>query len=90
MKNGMLDLNDHLFAQLERLAEPDLTTEQLEAEISRSQAMVSVADRITDNAKTRITAARLFAEHGHAVLDMLPAVGHSTTKQISDQSGGDS
>lgn len=90
MKNGMLDLNDHLFAQIERLAQPGMSTEELNAEVSRSQAMVSVADRITDNAKTRIAAARLYAEHGHHVLDMLPTVGHGAARQISDQSEGDS
>jgi hypothetical protein len=37
--------------------------------------MVEVADRITENAKLSITAAKLFAEHGSQVLPYLPKIG---------------
>lgn len=39
MKNTLVDLNNHLFAELERLSDEDLTGEELEAEISRSKAL---------------------------------------------------
>ena len=74
-KNKLSDLNDHLFAQLERLADEDLSAEQLEAEVKRADAIVSVADQITENAKLSLTAAKLYAEHGAAVLPMLPQIG---------------
>lgn len=77
MKNKLGDLNDHLFAQLERLADETMTAEQLEAEVKRAAAMVGVADRITGNADLQLRAARLFAEHGNAVLPMLPQIGKS-------------
>ena len=32
MKNTLVDLNNHLFAELERLSDEDLTSEELEAE----------------------------------------------------------
>lgn len=76
-KNKLGDLNDHLFAQLERLTQPNMTAEQLAAEIERTGAIVDVADHITQNAKLQLQAARLFAEHGAQVLDLLPQIGKS-------------
>ncbi|MCD1620108.1 hypothetical protein K7H20_18790 [Salipiger manganoxidans] len=75
MKNRLSDLNNHLFAQLERLADETLSPEQLEQEVKRADAIVSVADTITSNADLQLKAAKLFAEHGAAVLPMLPQVG---------------
>lgn len=36
---------------------------------------MAVADQITANAKTQLVAAKLFAEHGQAVLPHLPQIG---------------
>jgi hypothetical protein len=78
MKNKLSDLNNHLFAQLERLADEDMDADKLEAEVKRAEAMVSVADRITGNAELQLKAAKLFAEHGAQVLPHLPAIGKAT------------
>lgn len=75
MKNKLSDLNDHLFAQLERLSDEGLDAEKLEHEVKRAEALVAVADQITGNADLQLKAAKLFAEHGGAVLPMLPAIG---------------
>ena len=75
MKNKMTDLKDHLFAQLERLTDEALTPEQLEAEVKRSEAVVALADQITEGAKTQLAAAKIFAEYGQAVLPYLPQIG---------------
>lgn len=75
MKNKLTNLNDHLFAQLERLSDEDLTSEQIATEVSRTEAIVSVADKITSNADLQLKAAKLFAEHGQAILPMLPQIG---------------
>lgn len=75
MKNKLSDLNNHLFAQLERLSDESLTTEQIEKEVKRSNALVSIADKITGNADLSLKAAKLYAEHGDKVLRHLPQIG---------------
>jgi hypothetical protein len=75
MKNKMVDLNNHLFAQLERLAVEDLTPEQIEQEVKRTDAIVSLADQVSRNADLQLKAAKLYAEHGNSVLPHLPQIG---------------
>lgn len=46
MKNTLGDLNNYLFAQLERLDDESLSEEGLNKEINRSKAMSSIAAQI--------------------------------------------
>lgn len=69
------NLSTHLFAQLDRLSADGLTPEQIEQEVSRTNAIVSVAREVTNGADMQLKAAKLFAEHGKAVLPMLPQIG---------------
>lgn len=78
MKNKLSDLNNHLFAQMERLSDEEMSPEQLEQEVKRSSALVSVADQIAGNADLQLKAAKLFAEHGEKVLPQLPKIGGAT------------
>ena len=49
MKNTLGDLNNHLFAEIERLGDEDLQGEELEKEIDRAKAVTSVASQIIAN-----------------------------------------
>lgn len=69
------DLNDHLFNQLERLSDPSLDAEAIEQEVKRADAIVDVSDKVLHIADTSLKAAKLFAEHGQAVLPHLPQIG---------------
>lgn len=46
MKNKLSDLNNHLFAEIERLSEEDLKGEELKKEIDRANALACVAKEI--------------------------------------------
>jgi hypothetical protein len=74
MKNKLSDLNDHLFAQLERLSDEAMTAEQIDQEAKRGTAIIGVADQIIKNAGVQIQAARLLSEHGYDPSPHLPAV----------------
>jgi hypothetical protein len=49
MKNKLSDLNNHLFAAIERLGDEDLQGEKLMDEINRSHAISNVAAQIVAN-----------------------------------------
>lgn len=80
MKNKLTDLNDHLFAQLERLSEEGLSAEQIEQETARGAAIVSVADSIIRNADLTFKAATFVATHGDRYRPALSGlIGKSVT-----------
>ena len=49
-KNRLIDLNDHLFMQLERLNDDNLIGADLDRELKRSKGMTDVADKVIRNA----------------------------------------
>ncbi|WDL96916.1 hypothetical protein [Alicyclobacillus sp. ALC3] len=59
MKNTLGDLNNHLFSQLERLSDEELTGERLAEEISRARAVTSVASQIIANGALVLEAKKL-------------------------------
>ncbi len=71
MKNKLTDLNDHLFAEIERLGDEELSGEKLQQEISRAKAVSDVATRIIDNAKLALDATKLQVEYGGIVREKI-------------------
>ncbi|MBU1138824.1 MAG: hypothetical protein KKA76_07600 [Proteobacteria bacterium] len=59
MKNKLTDLNDHLFAQLERLNDEDIKGEDLQQEIERSKAISGIAKDIVGGAKLALEAKKV-------------------------------
>lgn len=54
--NTMVDLNDHLFAELERLGDESLEGEALEREIGRAKAVAEISRAAIENANTVLRA----------------------------------
>jgi hypothetical protein len=53
-KNKIEDLRNHLFLQLEKLADEDLKGDALKEEINRSEAISGLADQIIQSAKVEV------------------------------------
>lgn len=83
MKNKLTDLNDYLFAQLERLTDESLSAEAIESEIKRAGAVVQVADKIVGNAKLLLDAHKLAVEHGKPL--GLPMIAAPNGDKIADR-----
>ncbi|NFO03157.1 hypothetical protein FDB23_03355 [Clostridium botulinum] len=62
MRNTLGDLNNHLFAQLERLNDEDITGEELKEEITRAKAVTGIASQIINNADVILQAKKLQVE----------------------------
>jgi hypothetical protein len=71
-KNKLTDLNDHLFAQLERLADESLTPEQVDKEAKRGKAIVALADQVVKNASLQVQVAKIVSEKGN-MRPLMPA-----------------
>lgn len=63
MKNTLGDLNNHLFAQLERLSNEGLKGENLKEEIDRAKAVTAVASKIIANGSLVLEAKKIADDH---------------------------
>lgn len=75
MKNKLMDLNNHLFMQLERLSEENLTDEQIKQEVTRTRALAVVSEQIIRNADLQLKAVRILADHGDRFKPQLTMIG---------------
>lgn len=64
MKNKLSDLNNHLFAQLERLSDEDLQGDDLKDEIKRAKGVTDISAQIIQNAGLQLKAVELQLEYG--------------------------
>lgn len=61
-KNKLSDLNDHLFAQLERLDDDNLKEDQMANEVFRAKAITAIAAQIIKTQKLALDAMKLVAD----------------------------
>lgn len=74
MKNKLIDLNNHLFAQLERLSDESIKGDALKEELGRAKAVSNIAKDIVSNASLALKAAEFktdFKNPHHRLPQML-------------------
>jgi len=64
VRNTLGDLNNHLFAQLERLSDEDLKGDQLKEEIVRAKAVTGLASQIIANGTLVLKGRQIQLEYG--------------------------
>ena len=70
MNNKLSDLNNHLFAEIERLSDEELNEDELKSEIDRARAITAVSKQIIENGALALRAEKFKQEMG---LDSLNA-----------------
>ena len=73
-RNKLIDLNNLLFEQLERLSDEDLTPEELDRELRRTKGVCAIGRTIIDNAQVALDAQKHIDEYAldkHDQSDML-------------------
>lgn len=84
MKNKLSDLNNYLFESIERLMDDELSNEELEREIKRSDAIQKVAKTIIDNGSLAPQAQKHFDEYGIPTQVEMPLLGVTDTNLIEE------
>jgi hypothetical protein len=85
MKSKLSELNDHLFAQLDRLNKADMTPEQIVAEVKRGAIVAAIADQVVRGAAVQVAAAKLVAQHGDKMMHHLPMLPNGKTVEAKPQ-----
>lgn len=67
MKNTLIDLNNHLFEQIERLNDEDLSEDQLDRELKRAEGMTKIAAQIIQNGELAYKTMRHMDEYGYGL-----------------------
>ena len=69
------DLNEYLFQEMDRLTNEDLSAEDLDKEIKRSDALQRIARTVIDNGSLALQAKKHLDEYGQGDKVELPLIG---------------
>ena len=69
------DLNEYLFKEMDRLTNEDLSADELDKEIKRSDALQKIAKTVIDNGALALQAKKYLDEYGEGDKVELPLIG---------------
>ena len=75
MKNTLSDLNNYLFEAIERINDDELSMEELDKEIKRSESVNKIAKTIIDNGNLALQAKKHFDDYGSGEDVEIPLLG---------------
>lgn len=75
MRTALSDLNEYLFEALDQITNPDLTPDELERELARSEKIVDVAEAIIKNGELALKAIKHADEYGLERKTLPPMLG---------------
>lgn len=87
MKNTLTDLNNYLFEQIERLNDDELSEDQLEKEIKRSEAVQKVARTIIENGQLALSAKKAYGRIWARAECRITYAGHNQIMNRSRKQG---
>ena len=67
MKNTLLDLNNYLFEQIERLNDDELTDDQLDRELKKTDSIVKISEKIIENGELAFKTMKHMDEYGYGI-----------------------
>jgi hypothetical protein len=82
-RNKITDLNDHLFAQLERLNDETLKSDKMEIEFQKAKAISGVAAQIIKANKLTLDAMRILKDGSVGPNDIPETFGLKQLKAVS-------
>lgn len=74
MKNSLIDVNNYLFEAIEKLNDDNLSEEQLEKEIRRTDSITKVAKTIIDNTNLALNIKKHLDEYGQGDKYQIPGM----------------
>lgn len=78
MKNTLLDLNNYLFEQIERLNDDSISEEQLDRELKKTDSIVKISEKIIQNGELAFKTMKHMDEYGYGQTHAVPKMLEST------------
>lgn len=72
MKNTLLDLNNYLFEQIERLNDDSISEDQLERELKKTDSIVKISEKIIQNGELAFKTMKHMDEYGYGQQRSVP------------------
>lgn len=72
MKNTLLDLNNYLFEQIERLNDDSISDEELDRELKKTDSIVKISEKIIQNGELAFKTMKHMDDYGYGQTRSVP------------------